>query len=129
MADYAKMSDAELNAAVAEKVMGWRQHQYMGDCWASDSFENGYRQKHYWSPSTDIAAAMEVVDRVLELDFSCFGGMTDFELVMNPYTHEWGAKFSWSDPGQREVGRNEGRSRAICLAALAAVEAKEKTNA
>jgi len=114
MADYEKMSDRELDAAVAEKVMGpdrkSDQHPTFG-----------------WHPSTSIAAAWEVVDRVLDLAFSCFGGMTGVNLLYNPYESRWEASFDWSD-STCVNGWHEKPARAICLAALAAVEAKEKTN-
>jgi len=146
MGDYSAMSDRELDAAVAEKVFGWRWiHEDSEQPWAvpylvGPSSSVYYPTVHAKFPnvpksggdlpnySTDIAAAWAVVDRVIELDFSCFGGMTDCELVMNPYTHKWRAAFSWSG-GESSTGVHEFAPRAICLAALAAVGAKEKTNA
>ena len=151
MADYEKMSDRELDAAVAEKVMGWRwvqapQYDYDGPLPEQGKVlvPPDHDDKNYqWQPkgviqpyafvggmrwSTDIAAAWEVVDRVLDLAFSCFGGMTGVNLLYNPYESRWEASFDWSD-STCVNGWHEKPARAICLAALAAVEAKENTNA
>jgi hypothetical protein len=53
-----------LDRLVAEKVMGYAQHEHMQDCWTHHSFANGYLQRHYFTPSTSIAAAWEVVEHL-----------------------------------------------------------------
>jgi len=57
-----------LDAVVAEVVMGWTQHRHMLDCWCIDGVL-GFRQKHYFCPSTDIAAAMQVLEHVVGSGF------------------------------------------------------------
>ncbi len=55
--------DAELDVAVAEKVMGWHVHHRNTAHWC-DSDELDYKVRGWvedWSPSTDIADAWEVV--------------------------------------------------------------------
>ena len=67
----ADMTDAELNAAVAVEVMGWR-FGIAEDRWPH--YSSGYVKRveddewQSWSPATDIAAAFEVVDRVKTMD-------------------------------------------------------------
>lgn len=56
----------EMDALVAEMVMGWKQHPFMADCWNGGS-ENTYVQKHYFRPSTDIAAAMLMEEAICKL--------------------------------------------------------------
>jgi hypothetical protein len=52
----------ELDALVAERVMGWNS---MGDSWASGpSQSDRTHKKDSWKPSEDIAAAWEVVEKL-----------------------------------------------------------------
>ena len=63
--------DRELDALMAEKVMGWARGDY---CWMDTSGVPGYQVTDYtpngsstgpeWNPSIDIAMAMEVVEKV-----------------------------------------------------------------
>lgn len=138
MADYSAMSDRELDAAVAEKVMGWKLYDYENGRYAKtkadyvDAYTNdgwgwegrsGDEYAHQWSPSTDISAAWEVVERVKS-------AKVRFLILCDA---EWcAAEFFAVETGER-IGEAslppKQITRAICLAALAAVEVKEKTNA
>lgn len=76
----------ELDALVAEKVMGWRRHPT--DRWhdgereldRDHAVEGGggdyYHPDEPWSPSTEIAAAWEVVEKMRE-HFSRWLGFTN----------------------------------------------------
>ena len=120
----ADMTDAELNAAAAIEVMGWWQRQtFPGEdpvfTWAlSDNLKDD--RPTTWSPSTDIAAAFEVVERILKtlrLDVDIMRG--------HPRWNEWLVQFS-NEPTRDGVtlsARNASLPRAICEAALAAVRA------
>ena len=56
---------AELDALVAEKVMGWRRVDSHDDptlyIWRT---LRGDVSPHYWKPSTDMTAAWQVVERI-----------------------------------------------------------------
>ena len=142
MADYAKMSDAELNAAVAEKVMGWKLYDYEKGRYAKtkadyvDAYTNdgwgwegrsGDEYAHQWSPSTDIAAAWGVVEK-MKADgwFFQLGDVIELPEWLSRFTSPF---FPPGGPVQDASAMDKSAGRSICLAALAAVEAKEKTNA
>lgn len=57
----------ELDALVAEKVMGWDDS---GDGEWRNEFDRPIESIRLWRPSTDISAAWEVVEKMNELDFS-----------------------------------------------------------
>lgn len=107
----------ELDALIAEKVMGWK------------VFRNGEHGPHRWeaetdrgtlrvidssysgdgfSPSTDIAAAWEVVEKVRK-------EAGDFQLALVDYGSAWAARFDKASAVERTA------PHAICLAALKAV--------
>lgn len=56
----------ELDALIAEKVMGWAPvHDGLNFRWADGGdYEKRHRYVCDWSPSTDIAAAWQVVERM-----------------------------------------------------------------
>ena len=94
----AEMTDAELNAAVAQEVIGW------------DDDHIAFTLAHHWSPATDIAAAFEVVEEMRGRGWR-FTMMGD----------EGGEPFARFHRGTH-IGRSDKMwSRAICEAALAAV--------
>lgn len=112
----------ELDALVAEKVMGWRVVREPQDdgyggpplpkpfLWAIGDgtpavFREG-QEPQPWSPSRDIAAAWEVVEKVSGSYF-----ILDFD------SGYWSAEFSPSGMGMRGTTA----PHAICLAALKAV--------
>lgn len=108
----------ELDALVAEKVMGWR--------WFTDEFNprpvlvppGMPRQSALPSFSTDIAAAWEVVERLR--------GMEP-ELSWNDEARCWIVGF-WKGPSAPSTihGSSDSAPNAICLAALKAVGRLEK---
>jgi hypothetical protein len=61
-------AERELDAAIAEKVMGWTKWRSPAartpepDCWKTGDEESPTRLIAYWSPSTDIAAAWLALD-------------------------------------------------------------------
>lgn len=94
-----------LDALVAEKVMGWT---LKGDTYArwvndKDEYMGPCENVDFWSPSTSIAAAWEVVERLGADDYTFF-------------------KFS-SEVSSLHMYSAEEAALEICLAALAAVGA------
>lgn len=120
------MTDRELSALVATDVMGWTGWYVVNgdalvkrvrtgipsalDYWA-DSL--GKRYPCGWSPSTDIAAAWEVVERMRHDGWTWFG----LEVGVDG---EWEAAFDKRECSALLAEWNESAPRAICLAALAA---------
>lgn len=112
----------ELDALVAEKVMGWRPWSggyYYGsaDGQVMVCLHENDGMARYWSPSTDIAAAWRVVERLhtgrtFGLDWLGFDG------------EEWRCCFGWSE-NDDHLGFHHAEAAtaplAICLAALKAV--------
>jgi hypothetical protein len=116
----------ELDALVAEKVMGrtLKFHSREGfdqiarnGNW-SGTYEEFLDNQDYWSPSTDIAAAWEVVDHLTrdrgEGPILEFGLTRDFE-------HSWEAEFSIRSGGLNALAYSDTAPLAICLAALKAI--------
>ena len=54
----------ELDALIAEKVMGWEWNIRNGQCYAEHWCSNAADCWPEWSPSTDITAAWEVVEKL-----------------------------------------------------------------
>lgn len=115
-----KLSGRELDAAVAERVMGWqRQPDY--NYWMS--FPAGETFKLHaliatWKPSEDIGAAMEVVEKMRSLGWSFACTLYEGKL---PY-----ATFCTGTVKSSSNAEADSLPKAICLAALAAMKAKEK---
>lgn len=105
----------EMDALIAEKVMGWHKVKYLGTMdWCDDSGEQPYTVGA-WKPSQDIEAAFGMVDEMT------YG--EDFEFVMGTSRiHGWFAEFK-----KEGVAISENRVNtktlcvAICRAALLAV--------
>lgn len=57
----------ELDRPIAERVMGWKEgYEFVCDSWGLLYYANfGLERKRPWSPSTDIAAAWEVVNELV----------------------------------------------------------------
>ena len=63
-----KMEGKELAIAVAERVMGWKKVSWLGEYdWRDGDGEQPYSFSA-WKPSTDIAAAWLVEERIAELE-------------------------------------------------------------
>ncbi len=87
----------ELDRIVAERVMG-----------LTDASDDDYRA---WQPSTNIAHAWEVVERLRP---------TGARLILTDYGPDWDAVFRRSDDTY-ECAQADTAPLAICLAALRAV--------
>ena len=121
------MTDDQLDAIdalVAEKVMGWRQHPDMRDCWHHAMLPNCFKQKHYWKPTRSWSDAGEVADRVSEklcawfsISYTCVAdhGMDHERCVVTIQNHK--------GPVNEVLARvtADGLPLAIALAALSAV--------
>lgn len=108
----------EMDALVAEKVMGWEKvHNnpvVWGDSWYGIDGDALMRLPHY---STDIAAAWQVVEKVIAGD--------EYEIGFENGQHY--AKLGSAKGGYAWAGQATGTTapHAICLAALKAVGALE----
>jgi hypothetical protein len=134
------MEDRELDAAVAEKVMGWREsidYDYHPPQinWANESGEfqhvrddprnpENVNSLAGWTPSTDISAAFEVVERFIadgyDVSLRCH--------VIYGRPSRWRADlFRAHDdgPNECEMVVADTLPRAICEASLAALSAIE----
>ncbi len=117
------MTDEQITRALAEKVMGWK----VGE---DGSFSNmGWDEIHFafnWNPLTDDAAACAVLDKVGEDGWHvCLTyGWEDRE------ADRWHCSFEREYP-MWKYGEcyDDCRRRAICIAALKAIEAWEDPTA
>ena len=122
----------ELDAAVAERVMGWEVRSWEKEAIAltDDGYITlwdvvlGTESLLSWSPSTKIYDVWQVVERLIELGY-------DFEMDRMEWKGEWYACFIRSDVGDITsrnppwiMGIAATAPHAISLAALAAMEAK-----
>jgi len=104
----------ELDALVAEKVMGWKKVKWLGDYdWRDKDGEQPYTVRA-WNPSTDIVAAWQVVEKMEEIGYSILA----HNVIPNSDAVVWRVKFS-----QSETITEFTAPLAICLAALRAVGA------
>jgi len=110
----------ELDAAVAEKVMGWKRTE--GSESGAWTLKNGDGRFGSWSPSTDIKAAWEVVERVK----MHYHDDAVFSITYLGCQAECKWYVGWQDDrGDGMVlacGRADEVEVAICIAALAACE-------
>ena len=109
LAEYEKMTDRELDAQVAEKVMGWEPYEGQERTWALP----GGEVLGLWIPSIDIADAFEVVEKMRGKSLNLF------TLAACMGSQQWSA---YVHGGDGWIQANTA-PRAICIAALAAVEA------
>lgn len=128
--DYTDMQPSEIDALVAELVMGWgllhddrwvcpRTGNVKPDVRKRESWPESYRNGYCWQPSTSIADAWEVVERMVE------GGVLDFDL---DYTHHPRPLCCAQFTNEPTLSGATGRCRldsdklplAICIAALRA---------
>ncbi len=106
----------ELDALVAEKVMGWSFCDGHGGYWSKGGLSMG--SVHAWSPSTDIGAAWQVVEK-LERD-----GILIWKLGREDHMPNWFVSMGRNHkPG---VNAEEATAPiAICRAALAVAKEME----
>ena len=144
MADYSTMSDAEIKAAVAERVMGWRVHHPFA--WTTRLTVNdfpglfiGYegeigeqsllRQDMYdakgreWNPLEDANARDEVVKAVKGKPW--YRNIRVGHHQGNPHGGKWYCGISTGSFGGEAVSKAATPGRAVCEAALMAVDAME----
>lgn len=101
----------ELDRLVAEKVMGWRTCPNVfpgGVGW--DTGEERLRNWRSWSPSTNIAHAWEVVEKVTAIT----GPRVDGVPSATRFMQQWYTLDLWASSAQEAA-------HAICLTALTAV--------
>lgn len=111
----------ELDRTIAEKVMGWTHRASPED----NSYHTFYREHGtvvlHWSPSTNIAHAFEVVERMTSLGFE------HLAINRSDETPEWlvwfGRNQRWTKP-REEANEVEVEAEAVCMAiCLAALKA------
>lgn len=122
------MTSRELDAQVAEKVMGWKRDFRLSkshsEAWrvvAEGDVTGQFIQPLSWSPSTSIEAAWEVVEKMQDTD-------RKFQIESSTGCNgKWGAVFSqYHEPFGEAWGWAETAPEAICLAALKAINLKGK---
>lgn len=130
---YEKLSDAEIDVGVAEKVMGWTRKPRKGQLFPSSDSQDEYHWQ--WAPpgkdpethwqklpdySTDIAAAFEVVEKMRDL-----GCDVDIYALVDGVKKVNAVEIS--KDGSSEIIGSSGTvsiPRAICEAALSALDSK-----
>ncbi|SDJ62085.1 BC1872 family protein [Paenibacillus naphthalenovorans] len=105
-------SGRELDALVAEKVMGWNV-KFMGDILWGWMYSETERNRWYNVPkfSADISAAWKAVEKMKR---------NDWVFVINSISEEWTALFYLDRIHEHEVTCNSA-PEAICKAALLAI--------
>lgn len=109
----------ELDALIAEKVMGWRmlpdnEHFKTSQGWGPE----GQSLAHCPRYSTDIAAAWEVVSKIKKAHWN---------FVLTCHHGEWTVKLNHQTEGD-DISEAESAPYAICLAALKAVETRDQSD-
>ena len=127
----------ELDALVAERVMGWGLPHYHvpEERLLNNHKHNGGVMSHWhrsdgsmlivewWHPSTDIAAAKETLDPVIDGPLAArHHGMGSVKITWSPYGCCWDVKFSWSD-GYCIGASAEELELAICRVGIKAAKA------
>jgi hypothetical protein len=108
----------ELDALMAKQVMGWELKQvFLSDAYitAWDAGNGYYRPVWSWSPSTDIACAFEVVEKMQAEPDEWFFQIARTTVISPNWYAEFGGK----------MVRAETAPLAICRAALAALDKGE----
>ena len=107
-------TDHQFNSAVAEGVMGWRAHE--GSIWFTLDGQRRY-YTYEWDPKHRIDHAWQVVERLIAMEYTVKVAQdteSDYQ--------RWLASLYRGQ--EMEVGRfADTAPRAICLVALAAMEA------
>lgn len=116
----------ELDALVAEKVMGWKWNIRNGVCYAEHDTFNAPDCWPAFSPSTDIAAAWEVMEKLVSMDFDVDVAMSS--KVANDYSKRCYCHFQagddnapWKENFKLAQAWALTAPLAICRAALKAV--------
>lgn len=115
MIDIVQLSGRELDAVVAERVMGWRTSTISEDVWYSEAEHDSHHRERF-RPSESIEAAMQVVEKMRERGFAW-----DVESWTTPAFTGWEVKL-WKDGDIAGEHRHEALTTAICHAALKAID-------
>jgi hypothetical protein len=108
--NWNEMTPRQRDALVAEKVMGWIKSTERPQRWITDY---GALHEDYWRPTSSIAAAWEVVEKMRSNGW-------EFELDSDvDRINEWCATFVTLSAVERGISPKA--PEAICLAALRAV--------
>lgn len=106
------LAGRELDARVAEKVMGWKPETFEGQPWWRDAEGCPWASCEVPRYSTSIAAAWQVVEKL--------GGYALMERMST--SGLWLVAFGTSGARTNSESYGETAPLAICLAALAAME-------
>lgn len=121
MSDYTTDVDTdkgrELDAAVAERVMGWRTSTISPNVWHSEAEHNSFH-KDKFRPSGSIEAAMQVVEKMVADGWDVYLMNSD-DFVEG----QWECEFSGKPNGATYVRKS--LPEAICRAALKALESNQ----
>ena len=104
------MSDSDIIRALAEKCMGWKLWDAYPDTWLTGEENNPSRK--FWNPLSSISDAFMVVGAILARN-------KYFRLELQPSGKA--AVSIWRN-GKITTVRDDDQCRAICLAAIAALE-------
>ena len=114
----------EMDALVAEKVMGWEFAPELtkatgSDCWMEwNEDKSDYRVRGCWIPSASIAAAWEVVEKLKHLGFT-LGFLSNEDERL-----QWDVSFGPNGMSEKNCVYEDTAPLAICRAAL---KVKEQT--
>jgi len=127
MADLTELSNEELSALVATRLMGWVEYLRPSDhhkVWWSDERRLAIDFVSHWSPATRIDHAWEVVEKVRSDGFEYHVEGTSaggYNSAAFRYMKESPAFTCWPPYPIHGSGFQDTAPRAICLAALRAV--------
>lgn len=115
----------ELDAEVAERVMGWRVERQRGNSpWLVKRPDHEWSRIEQHAFSTDIAAAWQVVEK-MQAD-----GWGHKHLTHSQYAESPSVEWTFMQPGKgiRSIVKAEAMTAplAICLAALATTQTEER---
>lgn len=115
MSEFEKMTDDEINDAIARTVMGWKR----GDrgYWDNKGDASDYRVSE-WSPSTSLDHAAEMEAKIITLGLAAEYGEALLDMLeLNQYHRE-------AYPFQSAFDLATAPSRTRCIAALSCMETK-----
>lgn len=110
-----ELTDRELNAQIAEKVMGWAPYPTIHHDWGWQPKDAAIVWSLQFMPSTDRNAAAQVLERIGEMGL-------DLKLVANLFTPATQGPYSKLALQGYISAALHATPRQICLAALKAVE-------
>lgn len=119
-----ELSGQNLDAEVAEQVMGWYVEYHAEDEeWWTDEDGNRLRRQEEWSPSSDISNAREVREKLREQgwDLSIESRVAVVSEAKHASGPPWEASFIHPDGKLEARGRGDTAPEAICRAALRVV--------